>query len=377
LSDERFDTVVVGGGQTGLTVGYHLKLRDQSFVILDANERIGDSWRRRWDSLRLFTPARYNGLPGRPFPAPSWSFPDKNQMADYLESYATQFELPVQTGSHVDRLSRKGNRYVLNSADRRIEADHVVVAMGSYQRPFRPALATELDPGIVQLHSHEYRNPSQLQGGAVLVVGAGNSGADIALDVTGDHRTWMSGRDVGHIPFQIDGVTARLALRMVFRVLFHRILTVQTPLGRMVRERVLSRGGPLIRINPRDITAAGIERVPRVVGVHDGFPMLADRRVLEVSNVVWCTGFHPDFSWIDLPGFDHADAWRHCGIIPSQPGLYFVGLFFLYAMSSSMIHGVGRDAEHVAALIASRRAVPPASGGFTRRRGPHQLPLTR
>lgn len=351
---ERFDTVVVGGGQTGLTVGYHLALRDQSFVILDANERIGDSWRQRWDSLRLFTPARYNGLPGWPFPAASWSFPTRDEMADYLEAYAARFDLPIRSGVRVDQLSKdkQGSGYVLTSGDCRIEADNVVVAMGSYQRPWRPTFASDLAGNIVQLHSHEYRNPTQLRDGGVLVVGAGNSGADIALDVANGHRTWISGRDVGHIPLQIDGVAVRLLLRAVLRFLFHRVLTVNTPIGRKVRSRVLSRGGPLLRIKPRDIAAAGIDRVPRVVGVRDGLPMLADHRVLEVSNVIWCTGFHPDFSWIDLPGFESQDPWRHCGVIPSQPGLYFVGLLFLYAMSSSMIHGVGRDAEHVAELVS-------------------------
>jgi putative flavoprotein involved in K+ transport len=360
--DERFDTVVIGGGQTGLTVGYHLALRDQSFVILDANERVGDSWRKRWDSLRLFTPARYNGLPDWPFPAAPWSFPTRDEMADYLENYAARFDLPVRSGVRVDQLGKQGNRYVLTSADRRIEADNVVVAMSSFQRPRRPAFAAELDPGIVQLHSDDYRNPTQLRSGGVLVVGAGNSGADISLDVADDHRTWLSGRDVGHLPCRIDGVPARLLFRVVFRFLFHRVLTVNTPIGRKLRPRILSRGGPLIRVNPRDIATAGIDRVPRVVGVRDGLPMLADHRVLDVSNVIWCTGLHPEFSWIDLPGFDPEDPWRHCGIIPSQPGLYFVGLLFLYAMSSSMIHGVGRDAERVATLIASRYTGGPALG---------------
>ncbi|MGH3783440.1 MAG: flavin-containing monooxygenase [Pseudonocardiaceae bacterium] len=353
---ERFDTVVVGGGQTGLTVGYHLALRGQSFVILDANQRVGDSWRQRWDSLHLFTPARYNGLPGWPFPAAPWSFPSGEEMADYLEAYAARFDLPVRSGVRVHHLGKEDNRYVLTSAGRRIEADNVVVAMGSFQRPRRPAFASELEPDIVQLHSHEYRNPTQLRAGGVLVVGAGNSGADIALDIADDHPVWLSGRDVGHLPCRIDGLATRLLLPLVFRFLFHRVLTVDTPIGRNLRSRVLSCGGPLIRIKPRDIAAAGIDRVPRVVGVRDGLPTLADHRVLDVSNVVWCTGFQPDFSWIDLPGFDPQDPWRHCGVIPSQPGLYFVGLLFLYAMSSSMIHGVGRDAEHIAELVSSRQA---------------------
>lgn len=350
------ETVVIGGGQTGLTVGYHLAKRDQSFVILDANERIGDSWRQRWDSLRLFTPARFNGLPGWPFPARPWSFPTKDEMADYLQSYAARCDFPIQSGFRVERLSKAADRYILASGDERIEADNVVVAMASYQRPIVPDFAAELDPDIRQLHSAEYRNPAQLRQGGVLVVGAGNSGADIALDVAGRHPTWLSGRDVGHVPVRLEGPAARLLVRLLLRLLFHRVLTVRTPLGRIVRSRVLSRGGPLIRVTPRDIFSAGIERAPRVVGVSNGLPLLADHRVLKVANVVWCTGFRPDFAWIDLPGFDSHDPWRHRGIIPGQPGLYFVGLLFLYAMSSSMIHGVGRDAEYVAQLIAARQA---------------------
>jgi len=354
---ERFETVVIGGGQTGLTVAYHLARRGQSFVILDANERIGDSWRQRWDSLRLFTPACFDGLPGWPFPATSWSFPSREEMADYLEAYAARFRFPIKPGFRVDRLTKDGDRFVLTAGSRVIQAANVVVAMGSYQRPIVPDFATELDTEILQLHSAEYRRPSQLRAGGVLVVGAGNSGADIALDVAHEHPTWLSGRHVGHVPVHIDGLAARLLLgRLLLRVVFHRMLTVDSLIGRKVRSRVLSRGGPLIRVKPRDLFAAGIERVPRVLGVVDGLPMLADHRVLKVANVIWCTGFQPDFGWIDLPGFGTKDPWRHRGCIPTQPGLYFVGLLFLYAMSSSMIHGVGRDAEYVANLIASRMA---------------------
>ncbi|HEY3896262.1 MAG TPA: NAD(P)/FAD-dependent oxidoreductase [Pseudonocardiaceae bacterium] len=353
---EHVDTVIVGGGQTGLTVGYHLARRDQSFVILDANERIGDSWRQRWDSLRLFTPARYNGLPDCPFPGDIWSFPTKDEMADYLQAYAARFGLPIRSGVHVDRLCAAGNRYVLLSGTDRFEADNVVVAMGSYQRPVVPESAAELDPGIVQLHSADYRNPTQLRDGGVLVVGAGNSGVDIALDIAGTHHVWISGRHVGHLPVRIEKPTARLLVRLVLRLCFHRVLIVTNPVGRIAQQLARSRGGPLIRVQPRDLVAAGIERVPRVVGAVDGQPMLADQRVLPVSNLVWCTGFKPDFSWIDLPGFGSHDPWRDRGVIADHPGLYFVGLFFLYALSSSMIHGVERDAAHIAQLIAARQA---------------------
>jgi putative flavoprotein involved in K+ transport len=370
---ERVETIVIGGGQAGLSVGYHLARRGREFVILDANQRIGDAWRTRWDSLRLFTPARFSGLAGMPFPAPPHSFPTKDEMADYLEAYATRFGLPVRTGVSVDRLSGQDGRLVVAAGDRRWEAEHVVVAMASWQRPRIPGFARELDPGIVQLHSMEYRNPSQLRGGGVLVVGAGNSGAEIALEVAPAHRTWVSGRDTGHIPFRIDGVAARLLLRLVFRVLFHRVLTTHTPMGRKERPHLTSRGLPLVRARARDIAAAGIRRVPRVVGVRDGLPLLEDGRVLEAANVIWCSGFHPGFSWIDLPVFgERGEPVQDRGVVSSQPGLYFVGLHFLYAASSAMIHGVGRDAEHVVHAIESGAGrtsdrLGPAAGNGARR----------
>jgi putative flavoprotein involved in K+ transport len=349
-----YDTIVIGGGQAGLATGYYLRQQGRDFVILDANERIGDSWRDRWDSLRLFTPARYNGLPGMPFPAPAHAFPAKDDMADYLEAYAAHFELPVRTGVQVDRLSKPGGRFVVKAGDLRLESDNVVVAMATFQKPRVPPFARELDPGIVQLHSSDYRNLSQLQDGGVLVVGAGNSGSEIALEAARRHPTWMSGRHPGHVPFRIEGVAARLLLvRLVLRVLFHRVLTVQTPMGRKLRPKALTRGGPLIRVKPEDLAAAGVERVPRTVGVRDGLPVLEDGRVLDVANVVWCTGFHSGFSWIDLPVLGDQEPMHERGVVAGEPGLYFVGLNFLYALSSTMIHGVGRDARRVARAIAN------------------------
>jgi putative flavoprotein involved in K+ transport len=231
---ERFETVIVGGGQAGLAVGYQLARRGRRFVILDANQRVGDVWRGRWDSLRLFTPARYDGLPGCPFPGPAWSFPTKDEVADYLEAYAARFELPVQTGVRVDRLSRDGERYVVAAGERRFQADHVVVASGAYQRPRIPAFAAELDPGILQLDPNRYRDPSQLPGGGVLVVGAGNSGAEIAFEVSRTHPTWLSGPDTGHIPVRPGSRWDRL-LTPPFWWFASRVLTVQTPIGRKVR----------------------------------------------------------------------------------------------------------------------------------------------
>jgi len=356
---ERIHTVIIGGGQSGLSVGYHLARRGLPFVILDANARVGDSWRHRWDSLRLFTPARFNGLDGWPFPAAPDVFPTKDEMADYLESYAAHFSLPVRARTRVTKLSKRDGTFIVDTDSGSIAADQVVVAMATYQASRIPRLAKELDPSIVQLHSGAYRNPAQLREGGVLLVGAGNSGAEIAIEVARTHRTWMSGRDVGEVPFRISSwVGQHLLAPFVLRVLFHRILTVNTPLGRKVRPGVLSRGGPLIRTRRSNLRTAGVERVARVAGVKGGQPVLADGRVMsDVANVIWCTGYHAGFDWIDLPVLDEDGEPRHeRGLVASEPGLYFVGLHFLYALSSTMIHGVGRDASRVVDAIVRRTA---------------------
>jgi putative flavoprotein involved in K+ transport len=354
---ERVQVVVIGAGQAGLSVGYHLAQLGIQFVILEARERIGDSWRERWDSLRLFTTGRLDSLDGMPFPAPGHQFPTKDEMAAYLEAYATRFRLPVRTGVRVTGLTRRGDRYLVSAGDLRFEADHVVVAMASYQEPRIPAFAAELASEIRQLHSREYRRPSQLQPGGVLVVGAGNSGAEIALEaVRTGHETWLSGRDTGKVPFRIDTVLSRYVLQpLLLRVIFHRLLTVDTPMGRKARPKIISSGGPLIRTKPKDLIAAGVRRVPRTAGIKDGLPVLEDGTVLDVTNVVWCTGFHPGFSWIDLPVLDeHGEPKHERGLLPQEPGLSFVGLHFLYSMSSTMIHGVGRDAERIAEAVEQR-----------------------
>jgi putative flavoprotein involved in K+ transport len=284
-------------------------------------------------------------------------------MADFLEAYAAQFELPVQTGVRVDRLSKRDGRYVVQAGAQELEADQVVVAMASYQRPRVPLFARDLASEIVQLHSREYRNPGQLREGDVLLAGAGNSGAEIALELARSahrpgRRVWLSGRDTGHLPFHIDGPFGRrFFVPLVLRFLFHRVLAVRTPIGRMARPKMLHHGSPLIRTKPAELDAAGVERVPRIAGVRDGRPLLEDGRVLDVANVVWCTGYHPAFSWIELPIFDeHAEPRHEGGVVHDAPGLYFVGLHFLYAMSSTMIHGVGRDAARIVEAVAARAA---------------------
>ncbi len=357
---EIFPVVVIGAGQAGLSVGYHLKRHGIPFVILDAGERIGDQWRQRWDSLTLFTPARYDALDGLRFPGKSFSFPGKDAMADFLESYAAKFALPVRTATRVDRLERDGEGYLVAAGDKRFKAKNVVVAMSDFQRPKVPAFARDLDPGVRQLHSFDYRNPAQLADGGTLIVGAGNSGADIAHELAQLGSTvWLSGRDTGHVPFRIDGLLGRLMVPLVLRVIYYRLLTTSTPMGRAARRKFSAQGTPLVRIKPKDLAALGVVRVGRTTGTRDGQPMLDDGRVLNVANVIWCTGFDPGFDWVKIPVIGKDGRPRHeRGIVAESPGLYFTGLEFLYALSSEMVQGAGRDARHVVEHIASRIGRP-------------------
>jgi putative flavoprotein involved in K+ transport len=277
-------------------------------------------------------------------------------MADYLESYAARFELPIQHGAKVHRLTREGSGFVIETAERRYAAEQVVCALGSYQVPRLPSFATALDPAITQIHSLDYRGPQQLRSGTTLLVGTGNSGAEIAMDLARSGRKVMiAGREPGEIPFRPDRGIGPLLARILLRGVFHRVLTMKTPMGRRVRGAMITKGGPLIRIKRRDLAAAGVPILPRIEGVSDGKPVLGDGRILEVDNIVWCTGFNGGLGFIELPVFDEAaEPIQTRGVSP-EPGLYFLGQHFLYAASSGMIQGVGRDARHLAGIIAARK----------------------
>jgi putative flavoprotein involved in K+ transport len=365
LMSKQLETVIVGGGQAGLAVGYHLSQLGRSFLILDENERTGDSWRTRWDSLQLFTPGYHNALPGLRFPGPQSRPSTKDEMANYLEAYATRLDLPVQRGSRVDSVSRNADGFVVISGQDRFEADNVVLATGGYQAAFVPDFAKDLDVGILQLHSSHYRRPSQLRDGDVLVVGAANSGAEIALEASATHRTWLSGRHPGSEPTRSGTVVDRL-FTPPFWFFLSRVASVANPIGRRLRPKMLKETLPLGRIKPQDLDAAGVIRLPRSIAVRDGMPVVEDGRVIDVTNVVWCTGYRPAFDWVHLDAFDEEGQPLHDrGVVAAEAGLYFIGLFFLTTLASSLVGGVGRDAQyiarHIAARVARLRHAQPAS----------------
>jgi len=357
MQTERFDTVVIGGGQAGLSAGAHLARTGRSFVILDAHDRIGDNWRDRYDSMRLFTPGHSVGLPFDRYPSKSSDAPTKDELADYFEDYVARFRLPVRTGVWVRGLRRAGDTYLVDAGDVAFECANVIVATGAHREPRVPGLSRRLDPAILQFHSSEYHNPSQIMEGPVLVVGAGNSGGDISLELSPAHDVWLSGPDRGHIPVDIDTWIGRnIGARVVIFIGRH-VATLRTPIGRRVKSKALGQGDPLVRVKPKQLRAAGVHRVGRTVDAREGKPVLEDGQALDVTTVIWCTGFRHDLSWIDLPIFDNEGAPRHeRGVVTGEQGLYFVGLPFQFALASDVLPGVGRDAAFVVRQLDRRSA---------------------
>jgi putative flavoprotein involved in K+ transport len=359
------DTVIVGAGQAGLSTAYWLRQLGCEVLVLDAHPRVGDQWRGRYASLRLNTPARYDAQPGLPFPAPPLSYPLASELADYLEGYAAQMELEVRSGTQVRSIDRQPDgTYLVTCRDSAFLARQVVVATGGEHHPKTPEFASELDPGIRQLHSHDYRAPDQLLPGPVLVVGAGQSGADLALEsARAGHPTWLSGTVNGEIPVRPESGRARVVFPILWFVANH-VLTLRTPIGRRVQPAIRKGGTPLVRVKRADLLAAGVTHLPeRTTGVRDGMPVLADGQVLEVANVLWCTGFRQDFDLIH-PSVTGPDGWPldDGGIVATSPGLYFVGLLFQRGFYSMLIGGVARDGRHIARHIAARNRAGASAG---------------
>jgi putative flavoprotein involved in K+ transport len=364
MTTQHIDTLIIGAGQAGLATGYFLAQRGIEFLIVDGADRVGDNWREQWDTLKLYTPAKYDGLPGMPFPADdAWHFPGKDEVGDYLESYALRWDLPVRMSTRVEQLEpAPGGGYLATlgpDAVSTIHCDQVVIATGTFGRtPYVPAGAADLDPGIKQLHSSAYRRPSQLPPGPVLVVGASHSGKDVAFDVAPTHETILCGRDPGELKFQIGSRPTRMVYPFLL-LAFKHVLTRRTPMGRKEMDEVRFHGGFSLRVKLADLDARGVTRTEsRFAGTRDGRPVLDDGRVVDVASIVWCTGFQQRFDWVKLPIFDER-GWpiEYRGVVEQAPRLYFCGLSFQYAFASMILPGVGRDAAYIAEHIATQHAL--------------------
>jgi putative flavoprotein involved in K+ transport len=344
-TERRTGTVVIGGGQAGLVMAYYLKRDRQDFVVLEGDTRVGDVWRRRYDSLRLFSLPRYASLPGWRIPIDG--FPTRLEMADYLEQYVARFELPVHTGVRVEQVRRDGDTFLVETNEGTYRTDRVVVATGGHQLATTPDFASELDPGIRQLHSVGYRNPGQFAPGGVLVVGAANSGTDVALDAAAaGHETWIAGRHPGQVPVDIGSRRGKVVVPIVMFV-FKHVLTLRTPMGRKARAKAMHQGVMLVRNKLADLDAANVRRIGRITAIHDGRPVTDAGPVPEVGTVVWCTGSTPDHSFLEpsaLGADGRPEQRRGVGAIP---GLYYIGLEFQFALASGTIQGLDRDARYL------------------------------
>lgn len=345
-------SIVIGAGQAGLVMGHRLRAANESVLLLEADHRVGDTWRQRYDSLRLFSTPRYASLPG--WRIPTRTFPTRDEMADYLQEYAERFDLPVHTDTRVLAVIPDENGFRVRTNRGELSAERVVVAAGTHRRPRLPALSAELAPSIRQLHSLEYRNPNQFAPGGVLVVGAANSGTDIALDAAAaGHDTWIAGRHPGQIPIDID--TRRgAAIVPVIMFAFRHVLTLRTPMGRRAHEQALHHGVNLVRNKLADLDAAGITQIGRIETVHDGRPATADGLVPDIETVIWCTGSDPDHSFLPESAFAADGRPVHARGVSPISGLYFLGLEFQYALASGQIQGLDRDARY---LVKQMRSV--------------------
>ena len=342
---ETSRVVVVGGGQAGLAMSRELLVRGVDHVVLEAAATPGSAWERRWTSMRLFTPARYSALPGLPFPADPDSHPTAAEVAGYLQAYAAHHDLPLRLSRRVDSLEAgPAGGFLLRTPAGTYAADQVVVATGPFQRPRRPPCADDLTRTVRQIHSSEYLDPGSLGEGDVLVVGAGNSGLQIAEELARTRPTRIS------VGGRLPALPARLLGRSVFEWLDRSgamDIPATSPVGRRMKGRELLVGGSL----RRRVRAAGIETVGRVVGCRNEAILTEDLQVLRPANVVWATGFEPDFGWIRLPVLDHRGHPVHHRGVTSVPGLYFLGLSWLHTRGSALIGWVGRDAAHLARHI--------------------------
>jgi len=339
----RYDVIVIGGGQAGLAMGYQLAQRDVDFLILDAAERSGDSWRKRWDSLTLFTPARYSSLPGMKFPAAPEHMPRKDEVADYLERYARAFMLPVRYRQSVTRLRHisEWRGFTIETKDTQYEADQVVIATGPFQNPVIPSIARQLSHQVVQLHSSEYRSPAQLPEGNVMVVGGGNSGVQIAAELARTRPTWLA---VGE---RLHALPDRLMGRNIFWWLEHfgaMRVNVRTTIGRRASRREFLIG----KSTDASAREDGVRLTGRACSAAENVVFTSNGDAIDVAAVIWATGYRSDFSWIDAAVLNSDGRPEHTRGISGVNGLYFLGLPWLHTRGSALLGWVGRDAEHLA-----------------------------
>jgi putative flavoprotein involved in K+ transport len=345
----RWGTIVIGGSQSGLAVGYYLKKIGEDFLILDASEKVGQTWSNRWDSLQLFSPPSVNKMPGWSFPSSKGGPDTKDEMAAYLSAYALKFDLPIKCGIKVNLVSKEGSSFSIDTTAGNLTAERIIVATGAHQFPYIPAYAAGISSDIFQVHSDHYRCPSALPPGNVLVVGSAISGMQIALEVVKSRKTTIAGKPSYIIPRGLSPISKRLDWWLL-----QHLLTIKTPMGRKVKPQFI-KGGGVFPYLVREMKESTISLQTRITGVKDKLPMLENGETIATSVIIWCTGHRPNFSWIQECVTDERGWPVTERGVSSTAGLYFIGMPFQYGLTSSLVAGVRRDAEFIANKIRACR----------------------
>lgn len=337
-----YETIVIGAGQAGLAVGYYLKQQKQSFLILDKAKEVGESWINRYDSLVLFTPRMYDALPGLSFEGEAHGFPTKQEIVRYLKQYASVFDLPLQFQTEVNKVQQKQDVFYIETNQGVLQSKNLILATGAFQSPRVPVFSKELSGDINQLHSSQYKNPSQLKEGNVLVVGGGNSGSQIAVELSKKKDTYLAiSKKLSFLPLVF------LNKSMYWWLDQFGILKVSSNsfIGKVIQKK----GDPIFGFELRKaIKRKEVFVKPRVVkGVHEEI-IFKDLTTLKVDNIIWATGFDLKFPWLKIKeAFNEQGKVIHNRGISNIKGLYYIGLPWQYRRGSSILQGVGHDAEYI------------------------------
>ena len=340
----NYHTIIIGGGQAGLAAAYYLSKQNKNYVVLEAADTIGHSWKVRYDSLKLFTSARYNNLPGLEFPGAKNRFPHKDEVVSYLQNYVNRFQIQLKINEKVISLSKKDQLFQVRTENNSYTSENVIVSTGPFQEALIPAFIKNIDADIHQMHSSTYRNSTQLQAGDTLVVGGGNSGVQIVEELVNEGR---------NVYFSFRGKMKRMPNNMFMQRLVFGSGITSAAVHSLVGGLLKKRGEPVMGTNIKKLfREPNLTLVGRTIGADTKEIMCEEGMLLNIRNIIWATGFNPDFRWMAFDIFDEKGYPVQQRGVTSVSGLYFLGLAWMHSRNSGLLGGIKEDAEYITDKIA-------------------------